>query len=63
MLLLPQVPKKSIQVEPSLEAYRVQCPDPYVRSMVLLVRGDGDETQTRWWFSPTLVFGQKRGCK
>lgn len=63
MLLLPQAPKKSLQAEPSLEAYRVKRPDPYVRSMALLMSGDGDETQIRWWLSPTLVFDQEHGCK
>lgn len=63
MSLLPQALKKSIQIEPSLEAYRVKCPDPYVRAKALLIRGDGDETQIRWWFSPTHVSDQERGCK
>lgn len=63
MLLLPPASKKSIQVQPSLEAYRVRCPDAYVRSIALLIRGDGDEAQIRWCLPPTHVFGQERGCK
>lgn len=63
MLLLPQAPKQSIWIEPSLEAYWVDGLDPYVRSMALLIKGDGDETQIEPGFSPTLVFDQERGHK